>query len=271
MEEGKLTPEEFIAAGDLLVAKCGQWTWSAADPKYAVNYLPADKQFLISRNVKCKSRVSQLEQRAASQRTVSLKIDGDNDEWTSLEDSSAPTVEGEIEAPKLSEKIPTLEETLAKEKADDSEEIMDMDDLDDDIVAEVDPATAPSNDDIVKTRTYDISIVYDNYYRTPRIWLYGYDENHKPLKSQDIFDDISSNYAKKTVTIDNHPCTGVSQAYIHPCRHAEVMQKIMQRLVQQGKTVTADIYLILFLKFISSVIPTIEYDYTMEMDRWYEI
>jgi len=31
-------------------------------------------------------------------------------------------------------------------------------------------------DMIVKTRTYDISITYDKYYQTPKVWLFGYDE-----------------------------------------------------------------------------------------------
>lgn len=29
---------------------------------------------------------------------------------------------------------------------------------------------------MLKTRTYDISITYDLYYKTPKVWLYGYDE-----------------------------------------------------------------------------------------------
>ena len=28
----------------------------------------------------------------------------------------------------------------------------------------------------MKTRTYDLSITYDKYYQTPRVWLFGYDE-----------------------------------------------------------------------------------------------
>lgn len=38
-------------------------------------------------------------------------------------------------------------------------------------------ATAPpSGGGIMQTRTYDLNITYDNYYRTPRLWLFGYDE-----------------------------------------------------------------------------------------------
>lgn len=29
---------------------------------------------------------------------------------------------------------------------------------------------------IILTRTYDLHVTYDNYYRTPRLWLLGYSE-----------------------------------------------------------------------------------------------
>ena len=37
-------------------------------------------------------------------------------------------------------------------------------------------AATPSGGGIMQTRTYDLNITYDNYYRTPRLWLFGYDE-----------------------------------------------------------------------------------------------
>lgn len=33
-----------------------------------------------------------------------------------------------------------------------------------------------NDDNILKTRTYDLTISYDKYYQTPRVWLFGYDE-----------------------------------------------------------------------------------------------
>eukprot|EP01099_Mayorella_cantabrigiensis_P003201 TRINITY_DN2488_c0_g3_i1.p1 TRINITY_DN2488_c0_g3~~TRINITY_DN2488_c0_g3_i1.p1 ORF type:complete len:177 (+),score=39.79 TRINITY_DN2488_c0_g3_i1:632-1162(+) len=126
--------------------------------------------------------------------------------------------------------------------------------------------TGSNSNSIVKTRTYDISITYDKYYRTPKVWLFGYDENHQPLKPQEVFSDISEDHAKKTVTVELHPHLNVSSAFIHPCQHANVMKKIIDRLQANGKEARVDQYLFLFLKFLSAVIPTIEYDNTFEID-----
>jgi len=121
-------------------------------------------------------------------------------------------------------------------------------------------------DNIVKTRTYDLSITYDKYYRTPRVWLFGYDEHRQPLTPAQIMEDISADHANKTVTVEPHPFLGVAHASIHPCKHASVMKKIVDQLAQGGDASKLDVkqYMFIFLKFISSVIPTIEYDYTMQ-------
>lgn len=60
-EHGVLTPEEFVAAGDYLCYKCPTWAWSAGDAKLKKDYLPDEKQYLVTRNVPCISRVKDLE------------------------------------------------------------------------------------------------------------------------------------------------------------------------------------------------------------------
>ena len=100
----------------------------------------------------------------------------------------------------------------------------------------------------------------------PRIWLRGYDENANPLTTSQIFEDISADHAHKTVTVEPHPHMNVVCAGIHPCRHSEVMKRFMDRLEESGKTLTVDQYMFLFLKFMSAVIPTIEYDWTESVD-----
>lgn len=55
---GQITPEEFLLAGDYLVYKFPSWQWAdASSPTKRVNYLPAGKQFLVTRGVPCHRRL----------------------------------------------------------------------------------------------------------------------------------------------------------------------------------------------------------------------
>jgi ubiquitin-like-conjugating enzyme ATG3 len=83
------------------------------------------------------------------------------------------------------------------------------------------------------------------------------------LDPQNILEDIHADYSNKTVTIEQHPHLSALNASIHPCRHADVMKKMIERLADDGKYIRVDLYLYLFLKFISAVIPTIDYDFTI--------
>ncbi|GCB73146.1 hypothetical protein scyTo_0006644 [Scyliorhinus torazame] len=96
-------------------------------------------------------------------------------------------------------------------------------------------ADAAGEDGILQTRTYDLYITYDKYYQTPRLWLFGYDE-------------VQSVVA--LLIINQHE------------RHAEVMKKIIETVAEGGGELGVHMYLLIFLKFVQAVIPTIEYDYT---------
>ncbi len=62
LEEGKLTPEEFVIAGDFITHKCPTWQWEgAATDKLRNPNLPNDRQFLITRNVPCTKRIKELQ------------------------------------------------------------------------------------------------------------------------------------------------------------------------------------------------------------------
>ncbi|MDI1492382.1 MAG: E2-like enzyme [Ramalina farinacea] len=57
---GQVTPEEFVAAGDYLVYKFPTWSWSdASTPAKRVAYLPPEKQFLVTRGVPCARRLGE--------------------------------------------------------------------------------------------------------------------------------------------------------------------------------------------------------------------
>lgn len=79
-------------------------------------------------------------------------------------------------------------------------------------------------------------------------------------------EDVSAEHAEKTVTIDTHPHVPLSSASIHPCKHAHVMKKLLDNLSEGGKEPSVEHYLVIFLKFIASIVPTIDYDYTMAAD-----
>ena len=63
------------------------------------------------------------------------------------------------------------------------------------------------------------------------MYLSAYDEHKRPLDPKLIFQDISADYAQKTVTIEPFPgLSGVSMASVHPCKHANVMKRFIERI-----------------------------------------
>lgn len=152
----------------------------------------------------------------------------------------------------------------------------DDDDGDDDDVEDADTFDEPNLADAVadvtiaseirKTRTYDVTICYNKYFQVPHIWLFGYSKTGQPLKPQQMYEDISEDHAGQTVTVKPHPHLSAPYASIHPCRHADVMKKIVSNMLRVNKEPRVDQYLFIFLKFLSAVIPTIEYDNTFDLD-----
>ncbi|KAI9592440.1 autophagocytosis associated protein [Syncephalis fuscata] len=291
-ETGVLTPEEFVAAGDFLVYKCPTWQWSSGLTSKRRDYLPADKQFLITRNVPCVKRAKDMEYTGEDEKEVFaiMAENGDEEEgegegWlathtnqdTTGQSSGGGDAGGETAA--VTREIRDIgdeeeeeeEERLASAFKDVKLAEEAEDDFDDCAIEEdEDPAALQQGDidedNILRTRTYDLSITYDKYYQTPRVWLFGYDEHRRPLTATQIFEDISQEHARKTVTIDPHPHMDISLASVHPCKHAEVMRRIIERTGASGVELRVDYYMIIFLKFLSAILPTIDYDYTMAME-----
>ncbi|KAG8929209.1 E2-like enzyme [Tulasnella sp. 417] len=366
-EHGRITPEEFVAAGDFLAYKFPVWTWTdreKADPSKTRDFLPADKQYLLTRGVPCLRRATSLAYTDAdedAERMVSVDPSSTNkeDEWVEthagrpppnhhnpLDISDIPDADDHDSdhghhTSSVSKHMAKLSISGAPVPAHipDIDDIPDMEeeglegDVDDAAAA---PAAAPGpsaateegkNANLLSVRTYDVMITYDKHYQTPRIWLYGYDENRRPLKPEQIFEDVSSEHAYKTVTIEQFPHSSLQAASVHPCKHAEVMKKVIERfnahvLEEQRKAtggaappsptppksakepskkgwlggalrkvtggssspsektpepsgtpgaefvddsvegMRVDFYLVVFLKFIASIVPTIEVDST---------
>ncbi|KAI0744096.1 autophagocytosis associated protein [Daedaleopsis nitida] len=344
-EHGRITPEEFVAAGDFLAYKFPVWTWEKGDPSKARDYLPADKQYLLTRGVPCLRRASTLAYTDAdedAERLLSFAdpkegaAAGKEEEWVETHAGRAATHDSAAHVGTIDD-IPDVDDadgevagamgglSIGGSKGEPAE-IPDMDeipDMEEDLEEAEDEATAApkavaattgagevevAKGNLLQVRTYDVMITYDKYYQTPRIWLLGYDENGTTLTPPQIFQDVSADHAFKTVTIEGFPHSATLQAAsVHPCKHASVMKKVIERMNQgvieeqqaarksgggkdaksggkkwlfrrasgNGKDDKAaaggedeiegmrvDFYLVVFLKFIASIVPTIEVDST---------
>ncbi|EUC64186.1 autophagy-related protein [Rhizoctonia solani AG-3 Rhs1AP] len=334
-EHGRITPEEFVAAGDFLTYKFPVWSWEKGDTSKARDYLPADKQYLVTRKVPCLRRATSLAYTDADEDAEKLLSFTDDsakgDEWVQTH-AGRPAADdasraGEIhDIPDIDGQTNELTKDMNSLSVDlDTPDIDDIPDMEEEGLEAADEATAKpapaapievAKGNLLQVRTYDVMITYDKYYQTPRIWLLGFDENGTPLTPPQVFQDVSADHAFKTVTIESFPhISNISAASVHPCKHADVMKKVIERMnagvveeqkkrqgstsskggkrkwlgLRKGSSATpapeepkkgtslgpggdeppeeaegmrVDFYLVVFLKFIASIVPTIEVDST---------
>ena len=259
--EGKLTPEEYILAGDFLTQKCPTWKWCAADKNFSNKNLPKDKQYLKT-TVSCTRRA---EDYSKENLTFERVVEGD---WVETGLVNATDKKAALD----------LEDEPEKKKEEVPSKGLDLDDDDDEEEANKEEAAGPSEfDDFVileeeknnpdpKFRTYDVTVTYDFYYCVPRMWLMGYSNTGKPLTDDEMKLDIMMEYRNQTVTIDPHPCTGIRNISVHPCRHSLLLKKMIENFENAGKKLDIEMSILIFLKFLHSVVPTIQYDFTLDIN-----
>ena len=179
-----------------------------------------------------------LEAKEKKKVEVAAEANGDDDDFV---------IEGEEEKP----------EEKKEEKKTDDFEIVDEDDLGKDKKEE--------QAGVLKTREYEVTVTYDFYYCVPRMWLMGYNEKGNPLTDEEMKEDIMPEYRNKTCTIEPQTHTGIRNISVHPCRHSLLLKKMIKDFQNSGKKLEVEQSILLFLKFLQSVVPTVQYDFTMDI------
>lgn len=230
---GMLTPEEFVKAGDYLV-KNSQWSWGKNNNNI-FKYLPKTKQFLILKEIKFKNIIN-----------LELDDDNNNDEWNVFKQSNSNN-----EKTNNTEKDGNQEFNGLIDLCD--LEISDSEFSDDDLTVK---------EDYQDIKLYDITITYDNYYRTPRIWFHAYNLHCESITNENILKDFSIEHTNISVKIEKHPHFNLESVSVHPCKHAEAMKKLLKIELENNKNIEVHNYFTYFLKFVSCILPHIVFDFT---------
>jgi ubiquitin-like-conjugating enzyme ATG3 len=268
--DGVLTPEEFVLAGDFLVQKCPTWKWVGGKNSKIklVDYLPQEKQYLIT-NVPCPRRAQDYEKSTRTSEKINEDdwIEPEIDVYKRSEKDNQP-IDFENENNKNDNKNNLIVDNTEISAGIEGMEIQVNNENNNDNPNEQFDFEVVENDDdnVIRTRTYDVSVTYDYYYRVPRMWLTGYDENGIPLEDEKVKQDIMLEYIDKTVSIEHHPHNNVNSISIHPCKHSVLLLKMIENFENAGKKLEVHMSILLFLKFLHSVVPTIEYDFTMDIN-----
>ena len=166
--------------------------WRSCDAKHFDDNFPQDKQFLITERVPCQKRIAEVESAASAIQEIALE-----DGWFEARPPDAGEA-GQVQDMDAGDDIDDMDMGGTGGAAQqDDDEVVDMDDdiadMDDDM-AQMDANPAAETDNIFATeefktaepvghnsatlrvRQYDLSITYDYYHRTPRLWLQGYSE-----------------------------------------------------------------------------------------------
>ncbi|TID29579.1 hypothetical protein CANINC_001853 [Pichia inconspicua] len=314
---GEITPEEFVKAGDYLTHRFPTWQWSPADESKRKDFLPKDKQFLVTKHVPSYVRAADYELDEKSEVNDIIEVSDDKEEgWSSAGSGSRTNIplvktvtnNAELDEMKSNDNEQLDEGSVKEVSSEDESEINDIDELIDEEAEDMEFVDTKKPLNLSKKRYYDLYITYSTSYRVPKMYLVGFNADSTPLTPEEMFEDIASDYRHKTVTIEKAPfLKNTTCVSIHPCKHASVMKVLMKRAAAAMETsrhekmikdvsklgikdsehddnksdviddwekvseheseesgIRVDQYLIVFLKFISSVTPGIEHDYTME-------
>ncbi len=154
LDTGCITGNEFVEAGDYLVHQFPTWQWASGDASKVRDILPFNKQYLVSHGVPCANRVDTLFGGSETEEDGFVNTHRLHDPSRSV-----PEIE-DIDVHNSSGT--ELDRRLCGVHAGALVPEMDLPDEDYDEGVIHQPNT-------VLTRTYDLYITYDKYYKTPRM------------------------------------------------------------------------------------------------------
>ena len=140
---GQITPEEFVLAGDYLVYKFPTWSWAdASSSSKRVSFLPAGKQFLVTRGVPCHRRLNEdfagdaghedeIVRDMLSSESAEGPASNDEDGWLRTGGGRDLVADRDQQEARIRD-VRTVDESGNLGEQEDEEEIPDMEDDDDD-------------------------------------------------------------------------------------------------------------------------------------------
>jgi len=223
IKTGMLTKDDFIKTGNYLIQNYSQWSWHTNGTCLKLSDILYKKQ-IFEKNEKYDNDVEEKHDWNIYSTTSFNNIE---EKEMSISDS-----DNELEN--------MTERGLVKE----------------------DEATINSKYNNDNNHYYDITITYDQYYRTPRIWFYGKYISGECLEDNIIYNDFSLEHTNITITNEEHPILKKYCISVHPCKHAYAMKRMLLLQLENNKDIIIEKYLIYFLKFVSCIIPQMNFDYT---------
>jgi ubiquitin-like-conjugating enzyme ATG3 len=133
-ETGKLTPDEFVLAGDFLTNKFPSWSWAeAATSAQRISHLPEGKQYLVTRGVPCPRRLN--DNFAGKEGLDDLVKEGDAFHSTGDDDDGWLRTGGDVDKPESRPgNIRTVDDegVVSDDIGDDDDDVPDIEDEEDD-------------------------------------------------------------------------------------------------------------------------------------------